>query len=306
MSLAQRAAGRWRELYSGFPELSEAMAKAPRHVTCPIHGGQDGFRLFRDWEQSGGGVCNTCGTYCDGVSLLQWLLSEGFRQVAERIESVVGKDPNWKPDPEVEKNRLRLQKIQELARKPGDAVAAYLGARGLEVPPGILEGTLAYWEGAERRGEYQAMLGKFVSPSGKPVTWHVTYLQGSDKAKVEEARKVMSPIDAESGGAIRLYPAAEVMGIAEGIETAIAAKMLFGVPVWAAMNAGMLEKFTPPQQCKRLLIFGDNDASCAGQAAAYRLAARMYNRVDYRDVRIPSALGQDWNDVLTLQSRRAA
>jgi phage/plasmid primase-like uncharacterized protein len=55
------------------PQLNQAMRANGDHVPCPVHGGEDGFRLFPDWRQSGGGICNTCGTFGNGVLLLAWL-----------------------------------------------------------------------------------------------------------------------------------------------------------------------------------------------------------------------------------------
>jgi phage/plasmid primase-like uncharacterized protein len=42
-------------------------------VPCPVHGGKDGFCLFRDPEQTGEGACNTSGTFHDGFALLMWV-----------------------------------------------------------------------------------------------------------------------------------------------------------------------------------------------------------------------------------------
>ena len=91
------------------------------------------------------------------------------------------------------------------------------------------------------------------------------------------------------------------MGIAEGIETAIAAHMLTGIPVWAAANANGVEKFIPPEGCKRLTVFGDTDESFTGQAAAFALAKRAARAGFVCDVSLPPEAG-DWNDYL----RRAA
>lgn len=66
------------------PELEEAIAAfdgdnpvnpGMKHVPCPVHGGSDGFRLFDDVEDSGGGVCNTCGFFADAQRLLGWLIA---------------------------------------------------------------------------------------------------------------------------------------------------------------------------------------------------------------------------------------
>ena len=57
----QRAAGRWLDLLGALaPALENALHRVGRHVPCPVHGGTDGFRLFRDADLTGGGVCNTC------------------------------------------------------------------------------------------------------------------------------------------------------------------------------------------------------------------------------------------------------
>ena len=39
-----------------------------------------------------------------------------------------------------------------------------------------------------------------------------------------------------TGAAVRLMPHEEMLGIAEGIETALSASILFNVPVWAALD----------------------------------------------------------------------
>src|ERR1700760_2034451 len=61
------------------------------------------------------------------------------------------------------------------------------------------------------------------------------------------------------GAAIRLAPAGDALGIAEGIETALSASALFGVPCWAAVNAGMLALWRPPHEGRGDGIFGGNE-----------------------------------------------
>jgi putative DNA primase/helicase len=101
------------------------------------------------------------------------------------------------------------------------------------------------------------------------------------------------------GSAVRLWPAQTAMGIAEGIETAISAAMMFKMPVWAALNAQNLVKWTPPEGVTHVTVFGDNDLSFTGQAAAYRLANRLVSINGLRvDVEIPDYPGHDWNDVI--------
>jgi putative DNA primase/helicase len=95
-------------------------------------------------------------------------------------------------------------------------------------------------------------------------------------------------------------PATDVLGIAEGIETALSAAAIDGLPVWAALNTSLLARFEPPPGVARLRIYADRDE--AGLAAACRLMERLQGRM--RLERIPTALAKDWSDVLIKQNSR--
>jgi hypothetical protein len=49
-------------------------------------------------------------------------------------------------------------------------------------------------------------------------------------------------------------------GIAEGVETAMAARQLYRIPVWAAVFGGNMRAITPPRWARRITIFSDHDA----------------------------------------------
>jgi len=96
---------------------------------------------------------------------------------------------------------------------------------------------------------------------------------------------------------IRLGPVMERMGIAEGIETAICAGKLFGIPVWAAISANGLKAWEPPEGVKTVVICGDNDKSLTGQEAAYSLGRRLVTAGLQVEIQIPQLVGTDWADV---------
>ena len=82
----ERAPGRWLDILSGLaPDLRPAVDRLGRHVPCPVHGGQDGFRLFRDADQTGGGICNSCGSWHDGIDLLCWINQWRFGECVKAI-----------------------------------------------------------------------------------------------------------------------------------------------------------------------------------------------------------------------------
>ena len=120
----------------------------------------------------------------------------------------------------------------------------------------------------------------------------------------EKVRKVMKG-ECPAGSAIRLFDFEEVLGVAEGIETAISASLLYNVPVWSLLNANGIKEFQPPKQVKRLMVFADNDENYVGQHAAFCLAMRARTMKIETEVIIPATVGEDWNDELLKRSRSA-
>jgi len=293
MKLWDRARGHWDAILEKAQVSPDVLDG--RHHPCPACGGTDRFRYIRDDE---GGFF--CGDFRgDGIELLKHIKGVNFRGAAEIVESVIGKDPNWKPEPKTETYAEQLRKVARHAKR-----SRYLESRGLEMAPGLqfAEG-VEYRDGDRVLGHYAAMLAP-VMRGGAFLTYHVTYLQDGHKAAVPTPRKIL-PGPSNRGASVALYPPAETMGVAEGIETAIAAKMIHGMPVWAALNTSLLKSWQPPAVAKCVHIFADNDSHFAGHAAAFELAHRLVLAGLVVHVRIPGEPDTDWNDCL-LAGRAAA
>lgn len=303
--IADKAKGRW-------PEILKALGVDERFVRkkdgpCPFCGGKDRYR-FSDFRELGDWYCRKCG-HGDGFDFLERLNGWGFVDAAKEIEAIIG-EVQAKPKRKKKDPSVRLNKIRAGVVKPQQVrdVTQYLGSRGLEVPPGIrAHPSITYYAEQKPIADYPAMLGVVQAPDGTPLTYHVTYLQKGAKAPVKAVKKLLPPKDTTTGGAIRLYPQAEHMGVAEGIETAIAAKMLIGIPTWAVISSSIMQSWQPPEGVKRVTVFGDHDAKFAGQAAAYQLAHRLACEDFAVDVCIPGCpvtphtVGMDWADWLAEQ-----
>lgn len=102
-------------------------------------------------------------------------------------------------------------------------------------------------------------------------------------------------------GAVRLGGSARRLGLAEGLETALSASILFGVPCWATLGTERFRHIRLPAEVEELLLFLDNDA--AGRRAE-AFARETFTTVLSIEAHRPSTPGYDWNDVLG-RSRRA-
>lgn len=102
-------------------------------------------------------------------------------------------------------------------------------------------------------------------------------------------------------GAVRLGGSAGRLGLAEGIETALSASALFGVPCWATLGTERFSMVAVPAEVTELLLFLDNDE---GGRRAEALARAAFAQVPSIEALYPRRPGADWNDVLRASLRR--
>jgi putative DNA primase/helicase len=198
---------------------------------------------------------------------------------------------------------LRLRR-ERCAIEDCDSAVDYLASRYLwPLPPGCslrAHSSLEYrTDEGQCIGRYPGIVADIVDIDGELVAVHRTYLSGGKKLAGHEPRKQLGRVHGRTGVAVRLMAAGPVLGIAEGIETALSAAIIHEVPVWSALNAGLLEKFEPPPGIETLVIYADRDVT--GLSAANRLQERMQARIRAGlsvDVRVPLAPAKDWNDSL--------
>lgn len=63
------------------------------HGPCPKCGGNDRWRVFDDFDQTGGAICNQCGKFGDGLAVIQWHLGIGFPEAMRRVAEFLGTAP---------------------------------------------------------------------------------------------------------------------------------------------------------------------------------------------------------------------
>lgn len=443
MSFAYQAAdvrnaarGRWGEVLLRLaPSLRDAIARPGRHVPCPVHGGTNGFRMYRDFEDNGASVCNSCGNFKDGFQTLMFINGWNFSTAVTEVGKVLGlkrkgfetvdsktavgktysgtlssiiyenvggrriftvrlkeeasgkvvrcvgndlqraiesagivrgdrvrlehlqtvqahskehayqrhiwsalKLPSKEEEIRSEKEKLqndqtKIRAIEHLwetalhldapfSEKRFNPAQMYLMRRGIKDTEllGRLHESLRYVPALEYRYEdgrtanFPAIVAAVRAPDGSLVSVHRTYLsQTGFKADVEVPKKMMPLPDGSTlnGAAIRLGPVRSLIGVAEGIETALSVQTATGLTCWSTVSAYGMSVFEPPEGTKIVLIWADKDQSETGIKAARTLMRRLAERgvlgiIMSIDKEIPgNAKGIDWNDVLVHNGKAA-
>lgn len=310
--LREECQHRWVDIYKTFGMSDLFVSK--RHGPCPLCGGTDRGRMT-DFQGYGSYICNQCcSDSIDGIELLRRLTGKSFKVLSDEIRSIlVNTKANAAPPKDIKKAKAQLRKVWSDAKPlyKGCVTHRYLIGRGLagldfgslqsiRCHPGIV-----YWHQEDGElmnlGAHPCMVGLVTDPSGQPATIHCTYL-GKDgrKGAFDKPKKIMTPSRDYTAGAVRLQNLGkdEILCVAEGIETALAMKLLFpDIVPWACLNAGNMTKFQPPSDCSgaSMYIGADNDISHTGQAAAYQLAKRLSGKHKV-EVLLPKKQGNDFLD----------
>lgn len=184
------------------------------------------------------------------------------------------------------------------------AAKGYLERRGILASSSALRFHPRTPLGPKGRTRFLPAMIAAVSLDEGPVAVHRTFLEQDAVAKADFA-KPKRALGSLREGAVRLFvPANGKLGLAEGIESAMSAYALTGIPTWATLGNERFGLVAIPEGVTELHLFVDHDAG--GTLAAER-GLVAYARVDRAiHVRKPVRCGADWNDELQAWLRRKA
>lgn len=288
VEVREYAKGKWTAILPVLGVDSKFLGR--RNGPCPICGGKDRFR-FTDYNGEGRYYCNQCGPG-DGFDLVEKVTGKTFKEVKDFImENTKNVKPLTNPI-NLDECFKEQAKVWGNGRRPqlDGPVDRYLQGRGISLPDFKFKNIRQY-EGN--------MIARVTDVNDRGVNIHRTFLSGQpDGSFVKTDKKVMKG-EIPKGAAIRLSDVQKVLGIAEGIETALSAWSLFGVPTWSVMSTVGMINWIPPEEVETVVVYADNDENYAGQAAAYAIANKLVVRFNKKaEVRIPPRVGWDWNDTL--------
>ena len=183
-------------------------------------------------------------------------------------------------------------------------VETYLASRGCKLPWSIISADVLRFNplcpfGGDRVPAMLALMRDLST--GKPKGILITALQddGSSKRSTLDGMYPRKMRGSSKRAAVMLQDACPIMGIAEGIETALSAHQIFNMPVWAAMSKDGIADFPTISNVKHLTIFADHDKP--GLDAACECGRRYAKARIEVEVRYPPKAKTDWNDYLCLE-----
>jgi hypothetical protein len=209
-AVRQAAKGRWLEIFQALcSDLKDATKNVGDHVPCPVSGGTDGFRLYSDAKDTGGGVSNQHGSFPNGFDLLMWVWDTDFKDVLARVSNYLEMDDwnkgNTAPVAAVRSaNYVDVKKVEEkdlqkyrlsnrrtwmqsftLTDPRAQLARTYLANRGLDIGKLNLAGlsktmrfhpNLGLWQNGVKIGNFPAIISLFSYDDGTPACLHRTYL----------------------------------------------------------------------------------------------------------------------------------
>ena len=310
--IKQECHGRWSGILTSLG-MDEKVFNG-RHQPCVFCGGRDRARWDRSKELY---FCGQCGSRSP-ISLAIEFTGMSFKETMRAIRpNIMSSELKISSQIDTQAAEEKIKRVHAGLKRitPDSVVALYLAKRGITVLPDqdcYQHDNLAYYEDGVLLGSYPAMVSVIRTSDGNVATYHRTYLtHGGERADVPQHRKLMTPMNPISGGAIRLFKCqSSVIGIAEGIETAISVSALDGMECWAAGSSSQLEKVVFPPHIKTVWIYEDSEPSFVGRRAASELACRLVRGGIEVKIVTPTpagsitshALKYDFNDYLILKS----
>lgn len=177
-TIVQRVVGIYGDYLSG------------RHGPCPKHGGTDKWRVFDDFEITGGAVCNECGKMADGFELIQRHANCSFPEALEKVADCLGLEPTQSTRLSTPREAIEPDKhLEFLDKLPAAMVAIFCHKK----KPVTLDGLQMV---GARFATYRNQYPVFALPAmkqGKAVGWAIYHATGGVLPIWEKGNKI--PVD---------------------------------------------------------------------------------------------------------------
>lgn len=243
-----------------------------------------------------------CFAGCDQRRVLDALAREGFE--VRTLFSSLASECRIHPGSSHKRSAAALRIWREAELFGFSPARTYLQSRGIFAASPALRFHPRTPLGPKERTRFLPALLAAVGLDEGPIAVHRTFLSDDlcRKANFHKPKRALGPL---GSAAVRLsVPVDGRLGLAEGIESAMAACALTGIPSWATLGNGRFGLVSIPESVTQLHLFADHDDG--GDLAVERGVSAHAREGRTIHIRRPSLRGHDWNDELLARLRQAA
>ncbi|MBR0668273.1 hypothetical protein GXW71_28230 [Roseomonas hellenica] len=267
---------------------------------CPVCGYGGDTLAVRDGDHRAVFHCHNCADGPGIASVIRAALGEdafaGGEQHAFDRAAIEAREAERKAERERAKAKA-LEVWNKAVPIDGTPAQRYLAGRGL---PGVITPALRFGNvfNAELGRRVPAMIGAVTRPgSDEVIGIHRTFIDAEGNGKARDVLVHKKTLGQIGGAVVALdtWKHGETLVIAEGVETALSAKVLVGHgAAWAAIAANNLPRLALRDDVRDIFISADPDE--AGQREAWAAAARF--KAEGRRVTVGTPRSGDANDEL--------
>lgn len=178
----------------------------------------------------------------------------------------------------------------------GTPAQAYLLRRAIPQTPSVLRYHPCTPLGRGKLAIFRPAMLAAIHEDDRLVALQRTFLDAHEPRRARDLAHPRRSLAQPGQGAVLLAPATDVLGLAEGVESALSAMILLGIPVWATLGSERFPHVAVPETVTRLILLPDADrAGRIGAAKASEVHALPGRTIE---TIWPPAGFNDWNDVL--------
>jgi putative DNA primase/helicase len=266
---------------------------------CPAHDDRSPSLSIRQGAER---ALVFCHAGCPQSTVIEALRDRGLMPPRRDRDYVPGRDI-VRPRPPTDQSRIQfVQRLWcEAFDLRGTAGEVYLNARGLALDDELCGRVLRFhpacaWGDGARVPALLARFSPIENDPGAEAPPIAVLRVGLTAAGEKIGRKMLGLV---AGAAIKLDADEDVelgLGIAEGLETAMAVRAAGWRPVWALGSAGAIERFPVLSGIDALTIFADHDENQTGVRAAWQCAKHWRDAGREAEIKMPKAPACDWAD----------